>query len=93
MTEEGSIAKGIRRVTCLTHDKAYEAIEQGKELETQFSEARAMTVQCLPRIEPPQGPAFYKAVSVLQQKITSCVISLSVKNKLREELKALEKRV
>ncbi|KAK8793299.1 hypothetical protein WA158_004658 [Blastocystis sp. Blastoise] len=80
--EEGSIAKGIRRVTCVTHDKAYEAIQLGKEIEAKFSEARAAS-----------GKDLAKCVVGLQQDLATAVISLSLKNKLREELKVLEKKM
>lgn len=82
IVEEGSIAKGIRRITAYTGDRATEAIHVGENLEILVKEAESINDLTLK-----------SKVKDLTAQLNGSVTSASVKAKLRDQLKKLEKKV
>lgn len=82
IVEEGSIAKGIRRITAYTGDRATEAIHVGENLEILVKEAENINDLSLK-----------SKVKDLTAQLNATVTSASLKARLRDQLKKLEKKV
>jgi alanyl-tRNA synthetase len=81
--EEGSIAKGVRRIVAATREAAVQAHSRGAELSVEFSNARALTGSALEA----------KCESLKKQLDSEAIIPAAVKARLRDELQELFKRV
>jgi alanyl-tRNA synthetase len=82
IVEEGSVAKGIRRVTCVTREKATEACDRLAELEGKMSAARSLS-----------GKELEAAKVALTEEISAATIPAAGRQVLLAGIKELEKRV
>lgn len=80
--EEGSIAKGVRRIVAATREAAVQAHSRGAELSVEFSNARALS-----------GAALETKAEQLKKQLDEAVVPAAVKARLRDELSELFKRV
>lgn len=80
--EEGSIAKGVRRITAVTREAARAAMDRAAELELDFSMARALS-----------GAALEARCNELKTALNEADVPAHVKARLRNELSELGKRV
>lgn len=82
LVEETAVAKGIRRVVCVTKDAAVDAYNRGEELLARFSEARSLSWRELQGTTPG-----------LKEALDASIMPAHVKANLRAELSALGIRV
>jgi alanyl-tRNA synthetase len=82
IVEESGISKGVRRITALTRDAAFAAIEDGKILAERIENAKKM-----------EGVALIEEEKQLVKAIDTSSISLPLKASLKKELKGITKSV
>lgn len=82
LVEEGSIAKGVRRIVGVTREAATAAHDKAAELEGDFATARALT-----------GAALEARIESLKNALNEAVIPAHVKSKLRDAHAELVKQM
>lgn len=82
LIEEGSIAKGVRRIVGVTREPATAATDRAAQLQGEFATARALS-----------GAALETKINDLKTQLNDAVIPAATKARLRDELGELGKKL
>jgi len=84
LTEETSVAKGIRRITALTREAAKKAVEEGSKFEGRTSS--------LESINADETPDLDKQAGALRKDLDAAELSAALKMELRARIESVQKK-